>query len=188
MNCSNPTGFATLADYWLGALPTSEEDAIEEHLLGCDRCGDRLRETIALAEAVRKLAREGSLRMVVSDTFLRRATEEGLRVREYAPPRGSGVECTVTAEDDLLVGRLATDLGEAKRVDLCICDERGVEQFRFPDVPAHAGTSSIVFQESITFAKASPDSKMIVRLLAVDEAGSERSLGEYTFNHTRSMP
>jgi len=188
MNCSNPISFATLADYWLAALPKSEEDAVEQHLFGCDQCGDRLRETIALAEGVRKLARQGSLRMIVSDTFLRRAAEEGLRVREYAPPRGGGVECTVTAEDDLLVGRLAADLSEAKRVDLCLCDESGVEQFRFPDIPVHAGTSGIVFQESITFAKASPDAKMIVRLLAVDEAGSERSLGEYTFNHTRSTP
>ncbi len=188
MNCRSPISVAALADYWLAALPESAEEAVEEHLLGCDECGDRLRETIALAEGVRKLAREGSLRMVVSDTFLRRAAEEGLRVREYAPPLGGGVECTVTAEDDLLVGRLAADLSEVKRVDLCICDERGVEQFRFPDIPVHAGTSSIVFQESITFAKVSPDNRMMVRLLAVDEAGRERSLGEYTFNHTRSMP
>jgi len=29
---------------------------------------------------------------------------------------------------------------------------------------------------------------MIVRLVTVDEAGTERLLGEYTFNHTRSLP
>ena len=37
---------------------------------------------------IRNLARQGSLRMVVSDMFLKRAAEEGLRVREYAPPAG----------------------------------------------------------------------------------------------------
>ena len=143
---------------------------------------------IALAEGVRNLAREGSLRMIVSDAFLQRAAEDGLRVREYAPPPGGSVQCTVTAEDDILVGRLAANLSGAKRVDLCICDERGVEQLRMPDIPVHSGASSIVYQESITFAKAMPTHTMIARLVAVDEAGGERLLGEYTFHHTRSLP
>jgi hypothetical protein len=188
MNCSNPIDAAVLADYWLAALASPEEEAVEEHLLGCDRCGARLREVIALAAGVRKLAREGSLRMVVSDAFLKRAEEEGLRVRQYAPPPGGGVECTVAAEDDILIGRLAANLSGAKRVDLCICDERGVEQLRLPDIPVHAGASSVVYQESITFAKAMPTNKMIARLVTFDEAGGERLLGEYTFNHTRSLP
>ena len=76
MNCTDPIDAAVLADYWLGALGGSEEEAVETHLLGCDDCGDRLRDVIALAEGVRRMAREGSLRMVVSDAFLRRAGEE----------------------------------------------------------------------------------------------------------------
>src|SRR5712672_1802286 len=50
------------------------------------------------------------------------------------------------------------------------------------------GASHVVCQESITFAKAAATSTMIARLVAFDEAGSERLLGEYTFNHTRSLP
>jgi hypothetical protein len=186
--CSHPIDVAVLADYWAAALPNSEEEGVEEHLLGCDQCGARLREVIALAEGVRNLAREGSLRMVVSDSFLKRLTEEGLIVREYAPPPGGGVQCTVTAEDDFLIARLAANLTEAKRVDLCICDERGVEQRRLPDIPVQSGASNVVYQESITFAKAMPTSKIIARLVTFDEAGGERLLGEYTFNHTRSLP
>jgi len=188
MNCSNPLDAAVLADYWLGALAKPEEEAVEEHLLDCDRCGTRFREVIALTGGLRTLAREGSLRMVVSDAFLKRAEEEGLRVREYTPPVGGGVECTVTAEDDILVGRLAADLSGAGRLDLCICDERGIEQFRMPDIPFQSGASSVAYQESITFAKAMPTHKMIARLVTFDEAGDERLLGEYTFNHTRSLP
>lgn len=146
MNCSSPIDAAILADYWLAAFPQPEEEAVEEHLLGCDRCAARLRELIALAEGVRNLAREGSLRMVVSDVFLKLAAEEGLRVRESAPPVGGGVQCTVTAEDDLLVGRLAADLSGTKRVDLCMCDEHGAEQFRLADIPIHSGPSSVVYQ------------------------------------------
>ena len=188
MNCSDPIDSAVLADYWLAALARPEEEAAEEHLFTCDECGARLREVIALAEGVRKVAREGSLRMVVSDAFLKRAAEDGLRVRQYAPPAGGGVECTVTAEDDFLVGRLGANLTGAKRVDLCLCDERGVEQLRLADIPVRAGASDVFYQESITYAKAAPSNKMIARLVTFDEAGGERLLGEYTFNHTRSLP
>ena len=188
MSCSNPIDATVLADYWLAALAGPEEEAVELHLLGCDPCGARLREMMALAEGVRKVAREGSLRMVVSDAFLKRAAEEGLRIREYAPPAGGGVQCTVTAEDDFLIARLAANLTGANRVDLCLCDERGVEQGRMPDIPVQPAAGNVVYQESITWAKAMPSSTMIARLVAFDESGGERLLGEYTFNHTRSLP
>jgi len=186
--CPDPIDAAVLSGYWLAELTGPEEEAVEEHLFGCDRCGERLREVIALAEGVRKLARAGSLRMVVSDSFLNRAAEQGLRVREYALPAGGSVQCTVAAEDDILIARLAADLSGAKRVDLCICDERGVEQLRLSYIPVDSGASSVVYQESISLMKAAPTSKMIARLVAFDEAGGERLLGEYTFNHSRSMP
>jgi hypothetical protein len=186
--CSSPIDVGVLTDYWLGALAGSDEEAVELHLLDCDRCGDRLREVIALAEGLRGLAREGSLRMVVSDTFIRRAREEGLRVREYAHSPGGSVACTVTADDNLLIARLAANLSGARRVDLCVCDERGVEQLRLPDIPVHSGAKSVAFQESITFAKAAPTYTILVRLVTVDSAGGEQLLGEYRFNHTRSLP
>ena len=187
MKCPDPIDAALLGDYWLGALAGPEEEAVELHLFDCDDCGERLREVMALAEGVRKIAREGSLRMVVGDVFLERVAAEGLRVRQYAPPAGGGVECTVTAEDDFLIGRLAADTRGAKRVDLCICDARGVEQMRLADIPV-SEAGEVVYQESMTFAKASPSMKMIARLVGFDDAGVERVLGEYTFNHTRSLP
>jgi len=187
-NCAEPIDPAVLADYWLAALAEPEETAVEEHLLGCDHCGARLRDIIALAEGVRSLAREGSLRVVVSDAFLRSAAEDGLRVREYAPAAGGSVQCTVTEDDDLLVGRLVADLRGATRVDLSLCDERGVEHERLADIPVRAGADAVIFQESITFAKGAPTHTMIARLVAVDREGAEQLLGEYTFNHTRTLP
>ena len=126
--------------------------------------------------------------MVVSDAFLKRAAEDGLRVREYAPPPGGGVECTVTADDDILIGRLASNLSRAKRVDLCICDQRGVERVRLPDIPFDPGAGSIAFQQSITYAKSASSETMIARLVSMDDAGVEHLLAEYTFNHTRTLP
>jgi len=186
--CSNVIDAAVLADYWLSALTAADEEAVEQHLFDCDVCGARLREVIALAEGVRKLAGDGSLRMVVSDAFLKRAAVEGLRIRQYDPPPGGSVQCTVTAEDDILIGRLAANLSGAKRVDLSLCDERGVEQLRLPDIPINPTSGGVLLQESITFAKAAPNHKMIARLVAIEESGDERLLGEYTFNHTRSLP
>jgi len=188
MSCTNPIDPAVLADYWLAALATPEEEAVEDHLFACDECGARLREIIALAEGIRKIAREGSLLMVVSDAFLKHVAEDGLRVREYAPRPGGGVECTVTAEDDFLIGRLASNLSGAKRVDLCICDQNGVERLRLPDIPFSPAAGSIAFQQSITYAKAASSETIIARLISMDDAGAERLLGEYTFNHTRTLP
>lgn len=188
MNCQRPVDAAILADYWLGALPKSEEEDVEEHLFTCDECGARLREMIALAEAIRNLARQGSLLMVVSEAFVKRVADEGLHVREYAPPIGGSIECTVTAEDDFLIGRLTADLSRAKQVDLCFCDQRGNERLRMADIPFNSGAASVAFQQSISYAKAASSETMIARLMAFDDAGGERLLGEYTFNHTRTLP
>jgi hypothetical protein len=188
VSCRKPLDAAILADYWIFAASRSDEDAIEEHLLACDECGTRLREVIALAEAIRSVAREGSLRVIVGDAFLRRVAAAGRRVREYAPAPGGSVHCTVTAEDDFLVSRLAANLSGAERVDLCICDEHGVEQERLRDIPVRAGAPDVALQESITHAKAMPSETLIMRLVALDQAGREQALGEYTFHHTRSMP
>jgi hypothetical protein len=187
IDCSNPIEVAVLMDYWLTALSSAAEEAVETHLLTCDQCGDRLREVIALAGGLRALARSGSLQVVISDPFVKHAAETGLRVREYAPPRGEGVQCTVAADDDLLVARLAVDLTTASRVDLSWCDPRGVEHRRMADIPIRAGAGTVICQQSITWAKASPSATMIARLLAVDEK-EERLLGEYTFHHTRTIP
>jgi hypothetical protein len=188
MMCTTPIDAAILADYWLAALPQSEEEALEEHLFGCAECEARLRDVISLAEAVRDLTRQGSLLMVVSDSLIERIAEEGLRVREYAPPIRGSVACTVTAEDDLLIGRLTADLSGASRIDLSFCDERGTERLRLADIPFNSAAGCVAFQQSITYPKAAPSETMIARLVALDEAGGERLLGEYTFHHTRTLP
>ena len=66
----------------------------------------------------------------LSESFVQAAVAKGLRVREYAPPAGGRVQCTVTAEDDLLIARLAAELGRSKRVDVSLCDSLGREQMR----------------------------------------------------------
>jgi hypothetical protein len=134
------------------------------------------------------MARLGSLQVVISDQLLKQAAGTGLRVREYTAQPGESVQCTVAADDDLLVARLAVDLSEASRVDLSWCDPGGAELRRMTDIPIRTDAESVICQQSITWAKAAPSSTMTARLLAVDEHGDERLLGEYTFHHTRTIP
>ena len=83
---------------------------------------------------------------------------------------------------------LGLGLERRKTRDLCICDPQGVERLRLPDVPFDPGAGNIAFQQSITYAKAAPSETVVARLVSLDDAGGERLLGEYTFNHTRTLP
>ena len=188
LGCSQPIGPDILMDYWLAALTASDEEAVEEHLLACDQCGDRLRETIALAEGLRTLAQSGSLVVVVADQTVKHAAASGQRVREYTALPGEGVQCTVSADDDLLVARLAANLSGATRVDLSWCNETGLEVQRMVDIPVRPDAGAVLCQQSITMAKAAPTGTMIARLVAVDPGDVERLLGEYSFHHTRTIP
>jgi hypothetical protein len=187
MSCANPIDVALLFDYWIEKIEAAEEETVEEHLFGCDRCGERLQEAIALAEGVRKVAMQGDLQTVVSEAFVRRAAEVGLRVREYKVPAGGSVQCTVTEQDDLLIGRLEADLRDVTQIDLSVCDPAGVEMRRVLDIPFDRETGSVLWQQSITFAKGAPSGMMMARLVAMEDGG-ERLLGEYTFHHTRTIP
>ena len=186
--CAAPIDAVVLMDYWLGALPSPDEEAVETHLLMCDACGDRLRHAIALSDSLRGLARSGTLRVVVSDAFVQHAAQSGQRIREYGAMPGDVVQCTVSAEDDYLVARLGADLTGATRVDLSFSTPQRVEIGRLADIPINPDTGTVLYQESIAFAQASPDNSMIMRLLTVDADGGERLLGEYAFHHTRTIP
>jgi anti-sigma factor RsiW len=185
MSCVNPIEPAILADYWLAELSPGEESAVEEHIFGCEDCTRQLHSVIALGEGIRTLARQGNLGMVVTREFVDRLTREGLRARQYAPQAGRAVDCTVTAHDDLLIGRLATDLTGIERVDVALCDPSGVERQRLQDIPFRAGLSEVMLNYPIGLARQSGPDVLVMKLLAVTAEG-ERVLGEYTFNHTPS--
>jgi hypothetical protein len=186
--CQAPVDPAVLADYWLALLPAAEEEAVEAHLFGCDACGDRLRGIIEISEGLSALARSAALRVVVGEDFIRHATDSGRRVRHYDLVHGQTVACTISADDEMLVARLAVDLSGAERVDLSFCDPQAIERHRMNDIPVRTDAGCVVLQESTVFAKASPSTTMVARLLAVGADGGERLLGEYTLQHTRTIP
>jgi len=183
MSCSDPIDPAMLADYWLAELAPTEESAVEEHLFACEDCSRTLQSLIDLARGIRTLARQGNLATIVTREFLDRLAREGLRVREYALQGGGSVACTVTAQDDFLIGRLAADLTGVEKVDLAFCDPSGAERLRMRDIPFRAGLTEVMLNYPIGLARQSGPDVLVMKLLAVTVQG-ERVLAEYTFNHT----
>lgn len=185
-SCSAPLDLATLVDYWFGDLDGPELDRVEEHLLECDACGSVLRSLMAVGDGVRRLAREGAFGVVVSPSFLETASRQGLRVREYRVPAGGRVDCTVTADDDLLIGRLQGDFRGVSRLDLVVQYEDGREH-RVVDLPVSPTSPELIVAQAMPAVRALPSSTTRMRLLA-REGEDDRLVGEYTFAHTPSAP
>lgn len=180
--CDRPLDLPALSSYWFGELPDPDAEGVEEHLFACDECGARLRELLAVGDGVRRLAREGALQLVVTPSFLETAARSGLRVREYTVPPGGSVDCTVTAEDDLLVGRMRADFRETGQVDILVQagDQPG---FRIEDVPVSPDAPELILAQSMPAARALGSVVFRFRLVARDGAEG-RILGDYTFHHT----
>jgi hypothetical protein len=180
--CERPLEPAALLDYWLGDGERSDDDAIEEHLLGCDACSASLHGLAVLGQGVRELAGRGAVEVVVTPSFLEQAARAGLRTREYRVPAGGRVDCTVTREDDLLVSRLEGDFRGVTRLDM-IEQVEGRPEHRIPDVPLRPDAGEVIVVQSRPAVWAMGRTRLRVRLLA-QERGGERLVGEYTFDHT----
>lgn len=180
----NHPDFLTWADYWLGE---SDDDAIEEHLLACGECARTLEWVARFAKGVRAVVQRGNLGWVLTPAFLARLEAEGLRVRTYLPLNGGGVECTITRQDDLLMGRLRADLRKIERLDIVLRAGDGTLRDRLENVafPATAD-AELVLNQPVDEARAMGKDTLVVQLVAV-ERGGERVVGEYTFNHSRTV-
>jgi hypothetical protein len=181
--CDRPLGLPALLDYWLDREPPNDE--IEEHLLACDSCNGRLRELAALGQGVRRLAREGAVEMVVTPSFLARAAQEGLRTREYRVPPGGRVDCTVTREDDLLVSRLQGDFTGIARLDVVAQTADG-PALRIEDVPIDPQARELIVAQAMPALRRMGACRNRYRLVARGAEG-ERTVGEYTFDHTPTL-
>lgn len=181
--CSSPLAWETLIAYWLAELDPLDDAHLEEHYLGCAACSHRLGQLAALASELQFVARTSAVDMVVNDDFVRRLKQDGLRVREYRVPRNGSVNCTAGPEDDFVVAHLEAPLVGVQRIDLVTLDEDANIASRYADVPFLANSSGVVLSTGIDKLRGLPASVFRVRLLAIDAHG-ERTLGDYTFNHT----
>jgi anti-sigma factor RsiW len=172
----------TLVRYWLGELDGPAEADLDEHLLGCDRCGHALDELVALAGGIREAFARGTLHAFVTEGFVRRLGEQGTRLREYRVPRGGSVNCTILPEDRFVVAHLQAPLEGVARVDAFV-DAVG-ESHAFHDVPFDAAHGTVVLVSRTATLREMPSHLARIRLVAAEGRG-ERELGTYAFHHTR---
>jgi hypothetical protein len=185
MTCRDPIDYETLVAYWLGELPATRESMLEEHLFGCAHCTTRLEGLAALASGVRMAVNGGEVGMFVSEPFVEAMREAGLRLREYRLEPGGSVNCTIRAGDDAVISRLRAPLAGVERLDAVRTRGGGEPEERLADVPFDAETGEVLMLPSAAWLKSMPAFTMRVRLVAVGEA-EERSVGDYTFNHSPS--
>lgn len=181
--CATPLDLSTLIAYWIGELDEAQNAAIEEHLLGCGACTASAQSVADIAGSIRALVGQGAVLAVLSEDFLKRAAANGLQVREYNVPRGGSVYCTIAPDDDLLVARLEAPLADVERVDLLMLDSHGKGLERMDDIPFDPATGSVVVASRTADVRALPKLTSRMRLVAV-RPGTERVVGEYTFNHS----
>lgn len=172
-----------LLDYWLRETSPAATDAVEEHLMACDTCGETLDELLALAEGVRAATRAGDVWTVASGSLADRFVQEGLRVREYRLPHNGSVHCTVAPEDEMLVTRLVAPLQGVRRLDIATETSLAPGEWQHAqDVPFDAASGEVVWLARIAQVRALPEHTVRVRLLAVEDGGT-RELGTYVFRH-----
>ena len=172
-----------LLDYWLDDGDPAAIEAIDEHLMRCDPCGQALDDLVALGDGVRAAFRSGAVATMATDAFLKRVVGRGVHVREYRLPRNGSVNCTVGPDDELLVAHLETPLQGVERLDavVTLSFEPDV-QHRLQDVPFDSQAGEVLWLPKLRLVRNAPAHTAEVTLLSVD-AGAPRELGRYTFRH-----
>jgi hypothetical protein len=174
---------ADLLAYWLNELDQTAADAIDEHLFECDGCGARLRELLRVGGAIRRELLGGNVSTVVTEPFIRRLRDAGLRIREYNVQPGDSVNCTIAPDDDLVFSQLHAPFGELRQVDLVFDDPGGGPVHRARHIPFNAAAGKVTFIPPVTALRTLGHATQRMRLVSV-ENGAERVLGEYIFNHS----
>ncbi len=137
---------------------------------------------MSLAQGVHRVFAEGLVNTFISDTFVAQLLERRVRVREYRVPHNGSVNCSVTPEDDILVGRLEAPLEGVSRVDASISRSLADAEHWLHDVPFDAVRGEVVIAPKLVALRELPTHDMHIRLLAWD-GESRHEIGHYTFHH-----
>jgi hypothetical protein len=90
----------------------------------------------------------------------------------------------VTAQDDLLIGRLLADFSGVSRLDV-VASQEGLPERRIPDVPISPDATELIVAQAMPMMRPLGRARLVLRLLSHEREG-ERLLGEYTFDHSAS--
>ena len=178
-------GMAELLDYWFGDADEATTAALDEHLMACDACGAELDRVAALARGVRDALDAGCVVTVVTPGVVDRLVARGVQVRRYRVPHNGSVACSVSPEDELLVGIMEAPLHGVQRLDLAADFSCGDGTVWLHDVPFDAASGAVVLVPQLAAVRRMPEHELRVRLLATRDGGSQE-IGHYLFRHSTS--
>lgn len=181
--CDSPIALEALAAWCARDLDDEASARVEEHVFGCGACAVRAARMQSISRAIPDVVRRrGGVHLALSPAMVARLDEEGVRMRQYRVKPGERVDCTVDADDDLVVTWLAAELEGLDRVDLVIASADGQVMARFDDVAISAdpdGGSIVIYSLPGEVVRTFPGSSLRVRLLHGD-----RVAAEYHLEHT----
>ena len=154
-----------------------DDDAVEEHVLGCSECAARFATFVRLGPALAAAIRAGNLGFVATRAVVDVLERERLITRRYHLTPGAIVPCSLGPADLFSLLEIEADLTGASRVDLA----RGGEHFA--DIPFDRTAGRVYVIAPSTVVRRLPTMKISFRLFAID-GSAERTLGEYTLDHT----
>jgi len=181
--CARPLALDTLLAYWRRELAESEVGGVEEHTFACAACARALDDLARLADGARRATRSATLRFHLPRALADRLAQDGLQLRHYQLAPGDRVPCGVGADDDLVVTWLRVAAAPGERVDLAYCNPDGSIARRVADVPLSSDSVEVAYAMPGSVIRSYPSMIVRLRLLGVSAAG-ERTLGDYTLEHT----
>lgn len=180
--CVTPVADETMADYWLGALPTQQSEAIEEHVFSCAACAARLEAIASMAAGITSLARQGRVSGIISRATLNQLQRDGVRVRIYSLFPGDVVPCAVFPDDELVVTSMRGDFAGVDAVTISVAGSMPLSGVVLDDVPVSAAEGELLWAAPGSLIRQMPTSRVMLTVTAARAAG--RRIGEYVLDHT----
>jgi hypothetical protein len=177
----HPLALGELLEYWLGEADSSRSEAVEAHVFECDECAAALDRVVGLGRDLVALVRAGRVSARATTGLANRFSRDRLNVRQYSVQPGEVVQCTVTAEDELLLARLILPEGAPEHIDLSF-SVLGEELQRIEDVTIDRRAGEVM-----SFLPARPrqsDGSGRAQYVLRDAADGGRVIATYTLEHT----
>jgi anti-sigma factor RsiW len=177
VSCTSPIAWESLVDYWAGDLAQHEQDVLEEHVMGCERCASASARVAAMTEAFRAM-----IPPLLTPETLARLHSKGLRILENPMHPGERKQVLFPANVDVLLHRLGgLDLAHATRVSFTLRVESTAHVLiAIDDAVFDRNAGAVLVACQMHFASLPPDTVAEIRTL--DESGVE-TVREYTILH-----
>jgi hypothetical protein len=175
--CAEPPSFETLVAYWAGDRSAADEEALEEHLMGCASCSAASARVAAITETMRSMIPPVLTRGMVEDLRAR-----GLRVLDNPFAPGERREAAFPRDVDLLIFHLTgVDLTNVARVKVTLREEASGQPLALvDDAPFDREAGEVLLCCQRHFKALPPD--VVVDVRVHDADGTQRE-STYTILH-----